>query len=357
MNQKTLDERIRHHLAASDPAVHITEQELAMSRERSLRALRITETNFSDEYVATGNPANSSTVVSLSVKRQRRRRKCVTSVAAASVLAGLVAGDIVGLAGWRGGANAEAADVLNTAAETAITSSDPVVNPGQYLRIRSTNVWSTEDWPEDGSKYQWLDTEKMDMYIPADRTSEWVWLRSGRVPTTFFDDKARNYVQEQGIQAHPETLRAAKGEFYGQPGGTLTTDMSTFPRDPYRLLNHIYIRTLGAGQSVDGEALVFIADLLRTGLVPADLRAALYKAAAMIPGVTIMEGQANLDGRTGVAIGRTEGTLMRQEIIIDPKTGQLIGEREVLTQAYGVMPAGTPISWTAVETSASDTAP
>lgn len=38
MNQKTLDERIRHHLAASDPAVHITEQELAMSRERSLRA-------------------------------------------------------------------------------------------------------------------------------------------------------------------------------------------------------------------------------------------------------------------------------------------------------------------------------
>ena len=103
--------------------------------------------------------------------------------------------------------------------------------------------------------------------------------------------------------------------------------------------------------------MVFIADLLRTGLVPADLRAALYKAAAMIPGVTIMEGQANLDGRTGVAIGRTEGTLMRQEIIIDPKTGQVIGERQVLTKDYGVMPTGTPLAWTAVETSVSDTAP
>ena len=323
MNQRALEEQVRRHLATVDPAASIAEQELATSRERSLRAFQTAETNLLDQMSKTGSPQHAPTVVSLSVERQRRRRKWVTSVAAAAVLAGIVAGDLVGLARpWRGSATAEAAEVLNTAAETAITSIDPVVNPGQYLRIRSTNVWSTEDWPEDGSKYQWLDTEKMDMYIPADRTSEWVWLRSGRVPTTFFDDKARNYVQEQGIQAHPETLRAPKGEFYGQPGGTLTTDMLTFPRDPYRLLNHIYIRTLGAGQSVDGEALVFIADLLRTGLVPADLRAALYKAAAMIPGVTIMEGQANLDGlKPGVAIGRTEGTLTRQEIIIDPEDG------------------------------------
>ncbi|MBT2598110.1 CU044_5270 family protein [Arthrobacter sp. ISL-72] len=357
MNQKTLDEQVRRHMAAADPAAHITDQELAASRERSLRTFQTAATSPSDQISPTGSLEYTPTVVSLSAKRKRRTRKWVTSLAAAAVLAALVAGDIVGLAGWRGSATADAAEVLNTAAETAITSADPVVNPGQYLRVKSTNVWSTETWTEDGSKYQWLDTEKMDMYIPTDRTAEWVWLRSGRVPTTFFDDKARNYVLEQGIQAHSETLRAPKGEFYGQPGGILTTDMSVFPRDPYRLLNHIYIRTLGAGQSVDGEALVFIADLLRTGLVPADLRAALYKAAAMIPGVTITEGQANLDGRTGVAIGRTEGTLSRQEIIIDPKTGQLIGERQVLTTDYGAMKAGTPIAWTAVETSVSDTAP
>lgn len=356
MNQKILEEQVRSHLTSVDPAARITEQELAASRERSLNILT-TEPKLSGEISLGDSREQSATVVSLSIKRQRRRRRWLTSAAAAAVLAALVAGDLVGLAGWRGNATAEAAEVLNTAAQTAITSIDPVVKPGQYLRIRSTNVWSTEEWTEDGSQHQWLDTEKMDMYIPADRSEEWVWLRSGRVPTTFFDDKARRFVQEEGRQAHPETLRAAKGDFYGQPGGTLTMDMSTFPRDPYRLLNHIYIRTLGAGQSVDGEALVFIADLLRTGIVPADLRAALYKAAAMIPGVTITEGQANLDGRTGVAIGRTEGTLMRQEIIIDPKTGQLIGERQVLTQDYGVMPAGTPMSWTAVETSVSDTAP
>ena len=55
----------------------------------------------------------------------------------------------------------------------------------------------------------------------------------------------------------------------------------------------------------------------------------------MIPGVTVTEGQANLDGRTGVAIGRLEEgpAKTRQELIIDPETGLLIGERSVLTQA------------------------
>jgi RNA polymerase sigma-70 factor (ECF subfamily) len=52
--------------------------------------------------------------------------------------------------------------------------------------------------------------------------------------------------------------------------------------------------------------LTFIGDLLRTGLVPADLRASLYKAAALIPGVTITDTQATLDGRTGIATGRVE---------------------------------------------------
>ena len=60
------------------------------------------------------------------------------------------------------------------------------------------------------------------------------------------------------------------------------------------------------------------------------LRAALYKAAALIPGVSVTDDQAALDGQSRVAIGRVEGALnVRQDITIDPTTGQLIGEREV----------------------------
>jgi RNA polymerase sigma-70 factor (ECF subfamily) len=124
------------------------------------------------------------------------------------------------------------------------------------------------------------------------------------------------------------------------------------------LLNNIFKKTMGQGQSIDGEALVFIADLLRTGMVPADLRAALYKAAALIPGVSVTDGQATLGGRKGIAIGRVEETShTRQDIIIDPKTGLLIGERQVLTQAQGPIPAGTATTLTTIGTSVSDTAP
>lgn len=300
----------------------------------------------------------ASAVSELTARRSRRARTWLTSAAAAAVVAALVGGDVIGLAGWRGGATAQAAEVLNDAAQTAIKTSDPVVNPGQYLKIQSTNVWSTHATEADGSTYEWLDTEKSEMYIPANRSDEWVWQRSGRIPTTFFDTKTKEHIHKQNVQPYPELLRAANGTFYGSPS-SFAPDMSTFPRDPYRLLNSIYKQTLGQGQSVDGQALVFIADLLRTGLVPADLRAALYKAAAMIPGVTITQGQANLDGRTGVAIGRLEEgpSKTRQEIIIDPETGQLIGERQILTQPLGSIPAGTAVTWTAVETSVSNTAP
>jgi hypothetical protein len=361
MNRKNTTFLVRSHMVSADPAAKITDDELTRSRDRSLMAMQqfVHEAApKANDAAAMADVADSAAPSVLSARRARRMRIGLTSVAAAAVVAALITGDVVGLAGWRGGATAQAAEVLNNAAQITIKTADPTVNPGQYLKIQSTNVWSTTSVEADGSSYEWLDTEKSEMYIPADRGAEWVWQRSGRVPTTFFDAKTKDFVASQNIQPHPELLRAASGAFYGSPGGPFATDMSTRPRDPYRLLNSIYKQTLGHGPSVDGEALVFIADLLRTGIVPADLRAALYKAAAMIPGVTITEGQANLNGRTGVAIGRSEGSVTgRQEIIIDPETGQLIGERAILTEPHGSIPAGTAATWTAIETTVVSEAP
>ena len=161
------------------------------------------------------------------------------------------------------------------------------------------------------------------MYIPLTAPLSGCGIDRDAYPRPSSTPSQRTTFSEQNIQPYPELLRARNGAFYGSSGWWIATDLSKLPRDPYRLLNSIYKQTVGQGQSVDGEALVFIADLLRTGVVPADLRAALYKAAAMIPGVTVTEGQANLDGRTGVAIGRLEEgpAKTRQELIIDPGTG------------------------------------
>jgi hypothetical protein len=60
--------------------------------------------------------------------------------------------------------------------------------------------------------------------------------------------------------------------------------------------------------------------------LPADLRTALYQAMTHIPGVEITVG-VTLGGRTGTAIGLTMGRAGREEIVIDPADGSLIGRR------------------------------
>jgi len=144
---------------------------------------------------------------------------------------------------------------------------------------------------------------------------------------------------------------------FSVPGGA-SDDFTQLPLDPGALLTEIYRLTATKGTSPDGEALVWIADTLRGGAVPAEYRAAIYQAAALIPGVTITEEQATLNGTTGMAIGRDEtNSTFRQEIIIDPATGQFIGERTVELEGYGPVAAGTVVAWTAVTTEIVDAAP
>ena len=203
------------------------------------------------------------------------------------------------------------------------------------------------------------------LYIPADRSDEWVGVYGkSTIEKTFGADSetvARDWFDsitaENGTA--PDVLRAEGGDFYNDNDNDFDEAMfALLPRDPRMLLNRIYLVTLGTGPSADAQALVFIGDSLRTGLVPADLRAAFYRAAALIPGVTLTEGQATLDGRTGVAIGRFEpGWQSRQEIIIDPDTGLMIGEREISYVTDADFPPGTVWRWTSIVTTVESSAP
>ncbi len=274
-------------------------------------------------------------------------------VVAAGVAATLVLTNVVGLAGWRGGADPAAADSLGRAAAAAITTSDPIVGPGQYLEISTKAVYSATG--DDGT---YLESENGEMYVPADENDDWVWVREpSAVVKTFGPGSEKQAAEDHESSEQPELVRAAKGAFYN--GRPMSWGLDALPRDPQQLLNYIYRTTAGHGVSPDGEALVFIADTLRTGVVPAALRAALYQALAGIPGVTITDDQATLDGRTGVAFGRDESNGLRQEVVIDPSTGMLIGEREIVLKAgvYPGIPSGTVESSTSVSTSVVNAAP
>lgn len=292
-----------------------------------------------------------------------RRRILLASAAAALLVGGIVAADVVLPA--RPGATAEAAEVLNNAAAATIQTSDPVVGPGQYLKIDTTTRYGGSSVTADGTQLFWQEKSGGQVYVPADQDGEWVWKREESVPVEFSSEAAKveaTRLQEKTPSDMVGIQRALGGAFNGGGqtiiGGVPLGEVADLPRDPRALLDQIQDRTKGAGKSPEIKALGTITAALRTGVIPADLRAALYKAAALIPGVTVADKQATIDGRTGVAIGiASPDGGSRQETIIDPATGLLIGERNVMLKDYPGSPAGTIITWTSVRTSVVDGAP
>lgn len=114
----------------------------------------------------------------------------------------------------------------------------------------------------------------------------------------------------------------------------------------------------GGSASRDEDNFVRITDLLRLGLVAADLRAGLYEALALIPGVTAGE-QTNFDGKVGIAIGRAEPLRAGQKagMIIDPDTGLVIGERTIMTVAAFGFGSNDVVGHTAIDYRIVDEAP
>ncbi|MGE5292912.1 MAG: hypothetical protein ACM3ML_38140 [Micromonosporaceae bacterium] len=90
-----------------------------------------------------------------------------------------------------------------------------------------------------------------------------------------------------------------------------------------------------------------VSNLCRTGLLREygrDSRLGRYPgAAALIPGVTVVQDATNTIGRHGVAVARTDGTGARSEWIFDRSTLQMIGEREVS------LPSGNVTGTTAIQ--------
>ncbi|MFC4241796.1 CU044_5270 family protein [Gryllotalpicola reticulitermitis] len=269
-----------------------------------------------------------------------------------SVAGVLVATNVIGLPGSRVGASPAAAAVLNSAADVAVHESDPVVAPGQYLKIETTAV-STEGTPS----YQTQETDVQ--YIPADRSKTWIWVQGATtVYKTFGPASAAAAKAKTDPDAAASWIPGVGGRYYGSPIPADDADMAPLPADPTQLLNYIYDHTRGQGDSRNGEAFVWIADRLTSGTVPASIRATMFRTAAMIPGVVVTDQTANLDGRTGVAVGYTDTTDdNRQDLIVDPSTGAFIGERDVRVAATSNLPGGSVWESTAVTTSVVDSAP
>lgn len=276
------------------------------------------------------------------LRRPHRKRRVLLGTAAASVGMAVVGQLSVTVQ------SAHAAGLLRSAAEqsTAFVDLDP--GAGQYLLVHKEGSWLGAHTNATGGTETFTTDQRIDVYVPDEPEDEWVldreWGAAGPMP------------------AHEETISAQDGEFYDGIPWTVPwtpSELEALPRDGQALLNHFDAQYQGGSASRNEDNFVRITDLLKTGLVPADLRAGLYEALALIPGVDATEQQANLAGEVGVAIGRTEPLRLgqRQEIIIDPDTGLVIGERTVKTWAAFGFGSNEIIGHTAIDYQIVDVAP
>ncbi|WP_299169833.1 CU044_5270 family protein [uncultured Arthrobacter sp.] len=356
MDELQLLRETRNHVGTVPPAV------LARGRNR---LMKLAEAETTVEPTFPASPSETDRRARSNVRPLKTWRRVVMVSAAAAFLVGaLVTAEVV--MPDRPGATAEAAEVLHEAAAATIETEDTVVLPGQYLKIETEEMTGGSS-VANGEQISWKETTGGQVYVPADLTGEWVWNREARVPTASAPEEVKEAARLEPIvdpRTHAMTVgvfRAQGGAFYDNEQtvvGVPITDLQDLPRDPRELLNRIYDQTWGSGKTPDLRAFGIIIESLRTGVIPADLRAAFYQAAALIPGVDVTDRQATIDGRTGVAIGmKTPDGVSREDIIIDPSSGLVIGEQVVILKDYPGAPAGTVESWTSVQTSVVDSAP
>jgi hypothetical protein len=267
----------------------------------------------------------------------RRRLALLAAPVAAAVLAGAV----VGVTALNRGTGGEA--TTGTGPIVAVVAGDPAgVAPllerlavvagkqprvnlakNEYVYIRSEVAWLV--FPGDigaGPRQAGVDEQVLD-----EVHSREVWIPAAR---------------------GGEGLAREHGRTFGLSGGPPNSRYADLPTDPAALLKKIYADTQGQGNSPDGAAFGFLGEALSESLLPPPVAAAIYRAAANIPGVVLVPDSVDAAGRHGVAVARTDEIGQRREWIFDPATFEYLGERSYLVRDTPTGKAGMLTATTAV---------
>jgi hypothetical protein len=204
-----------------------------------------------------------------------------------------------------------AAAPVNRAGDLATNCADPAQRPGQYRYLG--RLIEGGSMGEDRTIEQW---------VPFDPRDEWLERDSGWP----------NWGQP------PTARRAPGGEYNGRQGDWSNPSaafLAGLPRDPAVLYQQLLAAPQvppGSGEALEWKAFYVARDLMLTVQLPADLRAALYRALGYHPGLTVVDDVRIPDGRSATAIGyqAEEGggdqrRTTRYELLVDRDNCQPLG--------------------------------
>ncbi len=222
-----------------------------------------------------------------------------------------------------------------------------VPQPGQFQYTDSVSLQQDDTIPGSTPPYTVDYSQHRQIWIGTDG--------SGRLAETNTDpvfpapaDRAHWAADgSPSLAVQPEDDHFGKGGLSDGPG----VNLATLTTDPARLAQLISGRRIEGGPPGPAEDFVQVGDLFRETDAPPALRAALFQVAAAIPGVQVVRGARDHDGRPGIALvrdtrvtrGPGKGSTDVAELIFDPDTSVLLGEQYGTRSPSGAV---TLSSWT-----------
>jgi hypothetical protein len=243
--------------------------------------------------------------------------------------------------------------------DPAAVAVDEPMGPGQ-CRYVLTRAWWMGHVQRSGHDFSCLAENVIQIWVPADERDQWLLDRRQTGRRTWLEGTAEQFARASGglLGSWPTgRWQAPFGDFFAaesgkQPGPVEecwqlpnSHFLAALPRDPQVLYERLRADSPDDRPGYAG-AFVYAADALRTGRVPADLRAGLYRALLLLPGVET--GEADDQGGTRRICLAVDDGVRRNEIFISSADGQFAGERATLTRDVRGLAAGTVTTDTAV---------
>jgi hypothetical protein len=251
--------------------------------------------------------------------------------------------------------------------EPAVRTADRPLGPDQYRYVATRGWWMGSFGTSDGLLLH-LTEQWVRQWIPARPERDWLLDRgvTGRVRwLTGSAEQAEDEGFDLADAVPTGRYRAPHGDFYAalhdlaprrRPGtwhAPTAEFLARLPRDPRALLARL--QADGPEGRIASQPFARAVGTLRSGLVPADLRAAFYEALVGLPAVSVDENATDLDGNPRMALVHDDGPT-RTELLVDPDDGSFAGECDTLrtTSRLGLS-AGTVVLCTTVAGAVVDT--
>lgn len=196
--------------------------------------------------------------------------------------------------------NEEAVDLLNRIATVAAAKDATPVRDDQYIYTRTQGTQRI------------LDKGK-DLF----QRSDWHAV-----------DGTRDGLAQIKVLSGPSGKDTTDMHLDADPNATTYKELKSLPTDPSKLYDRVWAETEGQGPSHEEAALEKIGSMLPGAALLPDLDAALYRAAARIPGVTVVDAAKDAAGRQGIGLAFGSGD-DRDVWVFDRQNLKFLGSDDV----------------------------